>query len=120
MSIAATFNSNYAGLSLGISNKPAPPLGERASIIAEIVGRILQSTSNSASSAPPANASAAIILEQLLASTKLFDSTNGAAPMELNLNQLLNSSVLQKALAQLPPELLAKPQVIEALVLQNT
>ncbi|MFT3931503.1 MAG: flagellar hook-length control protein FliK [Spongiibacteraceae bacterium] len=86
----------------------------------------------------PANSSAAIILKQLSALTKLsnpaklsalvtelfstnsMSSTNGAALMELNLNQLLNSSTLQKVLTQLPPELLSKPQVIEALVLQNT
>ena len=67
---------------------------------------------------------AAIIL------TELLNPTNDAAPMDLNLNQLLNSALsqeslvqqtlAQKAIAQLPPELLSRPQVIEALVLQNT
>jgi hypothetical protein len=40
--------------------------------------------------------------------------------MDINLNQLLNSAVLQSAAQQLPAELLAKPQVIEAIVLRNT
>ncbi len=50
----------------------------------------------------------------------LFQLINRAAPMDINLNQLLNSAVLQSTLQQLPAELLARPQVIEAMVLRNT
>jgi hypothetical protein len=86
-------------------------------VIADIIARILQRSSvatQTSDQAHTANASARIILTQLL------NPTNSAASMDLNLNQLLNSAVLQKVIAQLPPELLARPQVIEALVLQNT
>lgn len=59
-------------------------------------------------------AGAGIILNPLL--TRRTE----APPMDLNLNQLLNGATLQAAAKQLPPELLAKPQVIEALVLNAT
>lgn len=49
-----------------------------------------------------------------------FQLASRAAPMDINLNQLLNSAVLQSTLQQLPAELLARPQVIEAIVLRNT
>ncbi len=91
-----------------------------------LVARLLQpvSTAIASNNAQAPAAGAAIIL------TELLTSTHDAAPMDLNLNQLLNSALsqelltqqtlAQKAIAQLPPELLSKPQVIEALVLQNT
>jgi len=50
----------------------------------------------------------------------LFQLINRAAPMDINSNQLLNSAVLQSTAQQLPAELLAKPQIVEALVLRNT
>lgn len=77
-----------------------------AAKIAQLLQSMLQSTSG-------ATSDAAIIVTQLL------NPTNGAAPMDVNLNQLLNNAVLQNALKQLPPELLAKPQIFEAVVLQN-
>jgi hypothetical protein len=93
--------------------------------ITALVAPLLQAApaATASNSAQTSAAGAAIILTQLL------NPTNDAAPMDLNLNQLLNSaqSLLQqtlgqgqRAVTQLPPELLSRPQVIEALVLQNT
>ncbi len=131
MSIAATANSYYNALSPGaaatLASSPlAANPGGRIAAIVEALTRILQTSDADPASmskgAASANSGAAIILTQLSALTKLSDP--GAAlkgmAMELNLNQLLNGPVLQKALTQLPPELLGKPQVIQALVLQNT
>lgn len=133
MSIAATVNSNYANsFTAGADPALTASAGLRSRIIAQLVAHLLQAPSNSTpgaaavNAAPSANSSAAIILTQLLFSTKSPGSTdslgpaNGAALMELNLNQLLNGAMLSPATTSLPPELLAKPQVIEALVLQNT
>ena len=50
----------------------------------------------------------------------LLNPKNGAALMDINLDQLANSSLLQNVLRQLPPELLSRPRVFQALVLQNT
>jgi hypothetical protein len=50
----------------------------------------------------------------------LLSLANRALPMDINLNQLLNTATLKSPLAQLPAALLAKPQVIEAVVLRNT
>jgi hypothetical protein len=63
--------------------------------------------------ATPAD-SASVILSALLS------LANRALPMDINLNQLLNTATLKSPLAQLPAELLGKPQVIEAVVLRNT
>ena len=49
----------------------------------------------------------------------LLNPKNGAALMDINLDQLVNNSALQTLIRQLPPELLSNPQVFEALVLQN-
>ena len=121
---------------------------DKTAALVALIRRVLQQTGNAGQGdsaqgdARPATASAAIIL------TELLNPTNGAAPMELNLNQLLSNALAQqataegsapalsgqasllqtlsqqvltqKALAQLPAELLARPQVIEAVVLQNT
>lgn len=75
--------------------------------IAQLVQSVLSSTAG-------ATADTRIILSQLL------NPTNGQPPMDVNLNQLLNNAVLQNVIKQLPPELLAKPQIFEAVVLQNT
>jgi hypothetical protein len=50
----------------------------------------------------------------------LLSLANRALPMDINLNQLLNTATLKSPLTQLPAELLGKPQVIEAVVLRNT
>ena len=107
MSTAITANLNL------VAAPGAAATSNPRAVIAALVARILQQTPAS-NAAQTANPDASIIL------TPLLDPTHDAAPMELNLNQLLNSSVLQKVLTQLPPELLSRPQVIEALVLQNT
>ena len=139
MSIAATANSSYnislatgaASLATSASSLAASAAAStngRIATIVEALTRVLQTAnaSMSTTAAASANSSAAIILTQMLtlakesAAPNTAGSTNGAVLMELNLNQLLNSSTLQKVLSQLPPELLSKPQVIEALVLQNT
>jgi hypothetical protein len=59
-------------------------------------------------------ASTGVILSALLT------LANRALPMDINLNQLLNTATLKSPMSQLPAELLAKPQVIEAVVLRNT
>lgn len=65
-------------------------------------------------SSPAPTGSGGIIL------TPLFPQTDRPVPMDINLNQLLNSATLKSPLSQLPAELLARPQVIEAIVLRNT
>lgn len=66
-----------------------------------------------ANGAPPPTVS--VILSALLS------LANRAVPMDINLNQLLNAApALKSPLTQLPPELLSKPGVIEAVVLRNT
>jgi len=117
MSIAIAHPSLAAPLA---ANATAVAAGSRIAVIAQALARILDAAGNASNSAAPAQSSAAIILTQLLIPTNPLGSSNGAAPMELNLNQLLNGALLQKTLTQLPPELLARPQVIEAIVLQNT
>lgn len=107
--------ANIADAALPIPITTTP--NHRDALVADIIARILQRSFAAApipNQTQTASESARIILTQLL------NPTNGAALMDLNLNQLLNSAVLQKVIAQLPPELLTKPQVIEALVLQNT
>jgi len=104
---------NAATLSAA-ANGGWPDIGSDNSVavkVARLLQSVLQSTTGAAPNAPT---SASIILNQLL------NPTNGPAPMDVNLNQLLNNAVLQNVLKQLPPELLARPQIFEAIVLQNT
>lgn len=72
-----------------------------------------QSGGGEAGAAKPA-ASTGVILSALLT------LANRTLPMDINLNQLLNTATLKSPMPQLPAELLAKPQVIEAVVLRNT
>ncbi len=126
------------GAQLGDANTTpsAPPNSNAASILTSAILRdaqqLLSTPSAQAASTPAASASAptpttsatttntTTTQSTLMQAIATLIVSNGAAGMELNLNQLLNGAALQKTLTLLPPELLARPQVIQALVLQNT
>lgn len=109
--------------SLAINPGVSLPSSMPAAIVAALV-RILRSdpqsvtTNTDATGTDAALARLGSILNLLL--NPSLNSRNGAALMDINLDQLVNNSALQTLIRQLPPELLSKPQVFEALVLQNT
>jgi hypothetical protein len=119
---------------LALNPAASRPTTSTANLVAAIVRAIVsdaragntQATNSPTSTAQPvANQPAAASADA--AQTKLgsilnllLNPKNGAALMDINLDQLANSSLLQNVLRQLPPELLSRPQVFEALVLQNT
>ena len=100
--------------SLALSSNPfaAAPSASPAETLARTILGLLQ-----AGAAAPGEAAApkpGSILNLLL------NPRNSAAPMNINLDQLVSGSALQALLKQLPAELMARPQVFQALVLQTT
>jgi hypothetical protein len=104
---------------LTLNTAGAVPGSATANLVAAIV-RAVRASAQTATADPTAAIidAAQIKLGSIL--NLLLNPKNGAALMDINLDQLVNNSALQNVLRQLPPELLSKPQVFEALVLQNT
>lgn len=119
---------------LALNPAVSRPTTSTANLVAAIVRAIAsdaqtgntQTTNSPTSNAQPVTnqpaAASAEAVQTKLGSilNLLLNPKNGAALMDINLDQLANSSLLQNVLRQLPPELLSRPQVFEALVLQNT
>ncbi|MDB6062965.1 MAG: hypothetical protein JWM78_3068 [Verrucomicrobiaceae bacterium] len=109
---------------LTVSANSYSPSTTLATIVAAIVRSlridvpVATGTETSGSAATnDALAKLASILNLLL--NPSLNPRNGAALMDINLDQLVSNSALQNLIRQLPPELLSRPQVFEALVLQN-